>query len=146
MNKVAILGALALAATLGTAAPARAATMTKCEMHYNLKEWSAFYKQGKGAGKITCDNGQSADVLLEAKGGGLTAGKGEIRDGVGKFSDVADISELFGTYAEANASAGAGNSAAARAMTKGEVSLALTGKGTGIELGFSFGKFIITRK
>ena len=147
MNKVAILGALALAATLGTAAtPAAAATMTKCEMHYTLKEWSAFYKQGKGTGTITCDNGQSADVTLEAKGGGLTAGKGEIRDGLGKFSDVADISEIFGTYAEANASAGAGNSAGARAMTKGEVSLALSGKGTGVELGFSFGKFIITRR
>ena len=73
-------------------------------------------------------------------------GKGEIRDGVGKFSDVADISQIFGTYAEANASAGAGNSAGARAMTKGEVSLALTGKGTGVELGISFGKFIITRR
>ncbi|HTQ80730.1 MAG TPA: hypothetical protein VMM92_12085 [Thermoanaerobaculia bacterium] len=141
-----ILGALGLAALLATAAPSTAAAMTKCQMRYNMKEWSAFYKQGKGHGTITCDNGQSADVILEAKGGGVTAGKGEIRDGLGKFSDVADITELFGTYATANASAGAGNSASATAMTKGEVSLALTGKGSGVELGIAFGKFTITRK
>ena len=59
---------------------------------------------------------------------------------------VADIGDIFGTYASASAKAGAGNSASAQAMTKGEVSLALTGKGQGIELGVSFGKFTITRK
>jgi len=146
MKNRAILAGLALAATFATAAPSPAAALTKCEMRYDMKEWSIFYKQGKGAGTITCDNGQKADVVLEAKGGGLTAGKGEIRDGLGKFSDVADISDIFGTYASATARAGAGNSAAATAMTKGEVSLALTGKGQGVELGVSFGKFTITRK
>ncbi len=146
MKKTTILAALALAATFATAAPAPAAALTKCEMRYDMKEWSIFYKQGKGAGTITCDNGQKADVTLEAKGGGLTAGKGQIRDGLGKFSDVADIADIFGTYATAGASAGAGNSAAATAMTKGEVSLALSGKGQGIEVGVSFGKFTITRK
>jgi hypothetical protein len=146
MKKTTILAALALAATFATAAPSPAAALTKCEMRYDMKEWSIFYKQGKGAGTITCDNGQKADVTLEAKGGGLTAGKGQIRDGLGKFSDVADIADIFGTYASAGASAGAGNSAAATAMTKGEVSLALSGKGQGIEVGVSFGKFTITRK
>ena len=146
MKKAITLSALALAATLAMAAPAPAAALTKCQMRYDMKEWSIFYKQGKGAGTITCDNGQTADVILEAKGGGVTAGKGEIRDGVGKFSDVADIGDIFGTYASASAKAGAGNSASAQAMTKGEVSLALTGKGQGIELGVSFGKFTITRK
>jgi len=146
MKKTIILSVLALAATFAAAAPAPAAALTKCEMRYDMKEWSIFYKQGKGAGTITCDNGQKADVTLEAKGGGLTAGKGQIRDGLGKFSDVADIADIFGTYASAGASAGAGNSAAATAMTKGEVSLALSGKGQGIEVGVSFGKFIIARK
>jgi hypothetical protein len=140
----AILGALTLAATLAAGAPAKAASLTDCSLRYTMKEWSMFVKEGKGEGTITCDNGQRADVLLTAKGGGLTAGKGVIRDGSGKFSDVKDISELFGTYAEANATAGVGGAAGARAMTKGEVSLALSGKGTGVELGVSFGKFTIT--
>jgi hypothetical protein len=146
MKNRAILAGLALAATVAAASPAPAAALTKCQMRYDMKEWSIFYKQGKGTGTITCDNGQKADVVLEAKGGGLTAGKGEIRDGLGKFSDVADIADIFGTYAAAQATAGAGNSAAATAMTKGEVSLALSGKGSGIEVGVAFGKFIITRK
>ncbi|MEA2691596.1 MAG: hypothetical protein QOJ16_983 [Acidobacteriota bacterium] len=146
MKRAITLSALALAATIAMAAPSSAAALTKCQMRYDMKEWSIFYKQGKGAGTITCDNGQTADVTLEAKGGGVTAGKGEIHDGVGKFSDVADIADIFGTYASASAKAGAGNSASAQAMTKGEVSLALTGKGQGIELGISFGKFTITRK
>src|SRR6476660_317066 len=45
--KKTILGALALAAIFATAAPSSAATMTKCQMRYTMKEWSVFYKQGK---------------------------------------------------------------------------------------------------
>ena len=131
-------------APLPTGGPLLATTV--CEIKFTLKGWSAFYKTAKGTGSITCDNGQKARVTIEAKGGGLTAGKSQIRDGSGKFSAVADISELFGTYAATSATAGAVKSAEATAMTKGEVSLALTGKGTGFELGVSFGKFTITRR
>jgi hypothetical protein len=143
-------GALALAMLGASAAmaprPAAAAGRTDCKMRYSLKGWSAFYKVARGQGTITCTNGQKATVRLTAKGGGLTAGKSEIRNGLGKFSEVSSISELFGTYVQANATAAAGKSAGASAMTKGEVSLALSGKGTGIELGVAFGKFTITRK
>lgn len=119
---------------------------TVCEMTFTLKGWSAFYKTAKGTGTITCDNGQKGTVSIEAKGGGLTAGKSQVNDGHGKFSSVADIKELFGSYAAASASAGAGKSGEAHAMTKGEVSLTLTGKGTGVELGVSFSKFTIKRR
>jgi hypothetical protein len=127
------------------AAPA-AAKKTDCRMRYTLAGWSAFYKVAHGQGTITCDNGQKARVKLEAKGGGLTAGKYKITDGIGKFNEVSDISELFGTYVQAAAEAGAVKSSAASAMTKGDVSLALAGKGTGINLGISFGKLTITKK
>jgi hypothetical protein len=119
---------------------------TKCEMTFTLKGWSVIYKTAAGSGTITCDNGQKANVKIGAKGGGLTAGKSRVRDGHGNFSAVSDISELFGTYAAASASAGAVKSGEAHALTKGEVSLALSGKGTGFELGISFGKFTITKK
>jgi hypothetical protein len=139
--------ALSLSLALLATAPAFAAQKTtSCEMDFNLKGWSVFYKVAHGAGTITCDNGQRAKVTIEAKGGGLTAGKSEIRDGRGKFSEVADIDELFGSYANAGAAAGAGKSAEAQVITKGEVSLALSGKGTGIELGVSFGKFTMSKK
>jgi hypothetical protein len=131
---------------LAGAAPARAAGQTTvCSMQFELKGWSAFYKVANGGGTITCDNGQTAKVTLAARGGGLTAGKSVVRDGHGKFTEVIDIRELFGTYASAGAAAGAGQSAEAQVVTKGEVSLSLTGKGTGVELGVSFGKFTINR-
>lgn len=116
----------------------------KCTMDFNLKGWSAFYKTAKGEGEITCDNGQSARVKISTKGGGITFGKSEIVDGKGTFSGVRDISECFGSYAEAEAHAGAVKSMTARAMTKGEISLALSGKGGGVDLGISFGRFKIT--
>lgn len=128
------------------AAATPAAALTDCEMTFSLSGWSVFYKTASGQGKITCDNGQSAKVKISAKGGGLTVGKSKVREGYGKFSEVASINELFGSYASAGAAAGAVKSAEASAMTKGEVSLALSGKGTGFELGVSFGKFTITRK
>jgi hypothetical protein len=144
MKRIAILFLLLLAAAITV--PLGAAKTTKCEMKYTLEGWSAFYKVAHGQGTITCDNGQTAKVTLEAKGGGLTAGKYKVRDGIGKFSEVGDISEVLGTYAAAAAEAGAVKSATAGAMTKGEVSLALSGTGTGWQLGVSFGKFTITKK
>lgn len=145
MNKKWMLSsvvALAMAAMASTPASA----LTDCQMKFTLKGWSAFYKVARGSGTITCSNGQKASVRLEAKGGGLTVGKSQIRDGLGKFSEVSGISELFGTYVAAAARAGAVKSAEASAMTKGEVSLALSGQGSGFELGVSFGKFTISKK
>jgi hypothetical protein len=141
-----IIGFSALALSLLMMAPALADTNTTvCQMDYTLKGWSAFYKTAHGSGTITCEDGQTAKVKIKATGGGLTAGKSEIREGYGKFSEVANIKELFGSYATASAAAGAVQSSEAQAMTKGEVSLALAGKGTGMELGVSFGKFTITK-
>jgi hypothetical protein len=114
-------------------------------MKFNLKGWSAFYKTASGDGTISCKNGQSAKVTLKATGGGLTFGKSEVVDGTGKFSGAMSIDELFGSYAQSEAHAGAGKSADAQAMTKGEVSLALSGTGRGVNIGFAFGKFTITR-
>jgi hypothetical protein len=134
--------ALLCAAALGGEARA----LTRCTMEFSLKGWSAFYKTASGAGTIACDNGQKAAVAIKATGGGLTVGKSKITNGHGKFSEVEGISELYGEYAEAEAHAGMGPSSAAQVMTKGTVSLELTGKGQGVDLGFSFGKFTIAKR
>ena len=118
----------------------------KCHMTFTVAGWSAFYKTAKGDGTITCDNGQSASVAIKTTGGGLTFGKSKTVDGKGVFSEVADIKELFGSYATASAHAGAVKSAEAQALTKGEVSLALSGTGAGVDIGIDFGKFTITKK
>ena len=115
-----------------------------CKLRFSMAGWSVFYKTASGGGTITCDNGQSMHVSINAKGGGLTFGNSRIEDGTGEFSGVSDIKELLGTYATAEAHAGAGKSTRAQVMTKGEVSLALAGKGKGWDLGVAFGKFTIS--
>jgi hypothetical protein len=132
-------------ALLLLAAAAHADATVRCSMSFKMSGWSAFYKTSTGSGLVKCSNGQSARVKLDAKGGGLTVGKSEIEEGRGEFSAVRDISELFGAYASAEAHAGVVKSVKAQAMTKGEVSLALAGKGRGFDLGFAFGTLHIDR-
>jgi hypothetical protein len=116
-----------------------------CKMNFNLAGWSAFYKTMSGTGTVTCSNGQKMNVSVEAKGGGLTVGKSSL-SGKGEFSGVKNINDILGSYATAEASAGASKSSGAQAMTKGEVSLAIAGTGEGWDIGFSFGKFTITKR
>ena len=127
-----------------TEQPPKQEKKVDCKMTFSLKGWSAFYKTSKGEGTITCDNGQSAKVKIKATGGGITFGKSEIVDGTGRFSEARGIAELFGSYVQSEAHAGAGKSVDAQALTKGEVSLALAGTGRGVDIGFAFGKFTIT--
>ena len=44
------------------------------------------------------------------------------------------------------AAAGAGKSAHAQVVTKGDISLALSGKGEGWDLGIAFGNFVISAR
>jgi hypothetical protein len=137
--------ALTVLFAVACAAPAAAAGPIDCKLHYNLSGWSAFYKTASGTGTVTCDDGKSIPVKIRAKGGGLTFGKTKITDGTGEFSGVYKIDEVLGTYAASEAHAGASKSTNAMAMTKGNVSLALAGKGEGWDLGVAFGKFVIER-
>jgi hypothetical protein len=136
---------VAALALLGVAPHTAQAAATRCTLRYDLEGWSAFYKTASGTGSIECDNGESAPVKIVTKGGGLTFGRSKVTDGRGRFSPVASINELFGDYASAEAHAGAGESKAAQVMTRGTVSLELTGSGSGVDLGFAFGRFTITR-
>lgn len=133
-----LAGALGL---LVVATPAHA--LTRCQLEYSLDGWSVFYKEAIGEGVIECDNGQRARVDLETRGGGITFGRSKIVGGLGDFSPVVAIDELFGDYADAQAHAGMGVSAQAHVVTKGAVSLTLSGRGNGVDLGFAFGRFTI---
>jgi hypothetical protein len=119
--------------------------LVDCKMTFNLRSWSAFYKSAHGDGTIRCSDGQEARVRITAKGGGITFGRSEIVGGTGTFTGARGISELFGSYAQSEAHAGAGKSTDVQALTKGVVSLALKGTGRGIDIGFDFGKFTIQR-
>jgi len=139
----ALVFAFAIPAVLAVVAPARAANEISCRMTLSLAGWSAFYKTASGTGDVRCSNGQRMRVHLSSKGGGLTFGKSEIT-GVGKFSGIYDIREILGDYVNAEAHAGAVRSSRGTVMTKGNVSLALSGTGTGWNLGVDFGKFTIS--
>lgn len=135
-----------LAASMLLLAPRAQAREIDCELRFELRSWSIFYKRSSGTGIIRCNNGQVMNVSLEARGGGLSFGKSKIANGVGEFSGVKDIGELLGGYASAEAHAGASRSAKAQVVTKGEVSLALSGTGKGWDLGVAFGSLIIERR
>lgn len=134
-----------LASALALAGTPAVAQDYDCRMSFSLSGWSAFYKTASGEGTIRCNNGQSMRVKLSARGGGLSFGKSSIENGRGEFSGVRDIGEILGSYASAEAHAGAVKSAKCQVMTKGEVSLALSGTGRGWDIGVAFGRFTIER-
>jgi len=140
--------AIPLTVLLATVAQGAAASeaQVRCKMTFKMAGWSAFYKTSSGTGTVQCSNGQVARVKLEARGGGLTIGKSEIENGIGDFSPVTGLGEVFGTYVSAEAHAGAVKSVKAQAMTKGAVSLALAGNGRGFDLGIAFGALTIERQ
>ena len=116
-----------------------------CKMHFNLDTWSAIYKHAEGAGTVKCENGDSMNVVIKVKGGGLTVGKSHIENGTGTFTDVRKITDVLGDYAQGGAHAGIVKSGTAQLLSKGNVSLALAGKGEGVDLGVDVGKFTISR-
>jgi hypothetical protein len=140
-----IVAAMALAAAGLCSTHASAAGKIDCEMHFSVTGWAAIYKHAEGGGTITCSNGKRFDVSIVAVGGGLTAGKYKLENATGKFSEVYDTDELFGSYAQGEANAGVVRSGVAQVLTKGNVSLALAGTGEGVNLGISFGKFTIRK-
>ncbi|MEO7062253.1 MAG: hypothetical protein ABI082_00575 [Dokdonella sp.] len=137
---------VAMALAAGTPHTAQAASPNlDCTMKFSLTGWAAIYKRAEGHGVVTCENGKSMRVNISAKGGGLTVGKSHIDNGTGKFTDVHSIEDVLGTYAQGDASIGAGKSGTAQVLTKGTVSLALAGAGQGVDIGVSFGGFTISK-
>ena len=140
-NQILLAAALFMAAAIANTAQAKA----DCKLKFTISGWSAFYKRSDGSGTITCTNGQSMHVRLRARGGGPSVGHSTIKNGTGEFSGVDNIKELLGTYVSAEAEAGVVKSAKGQVVTKGPVSLALSGKGEGWEVDVAFGKFQILR-
>lgn len=133
-----------LAGALAFAVPqARAGSDIDCKLDYSLNGWSLVYKHTTGTGRVTCDNGQSMPVRVSAKALGITAGKWQIDNGRGRFTDVHNIREVLGRYAQASANVGLVKSGEAQILTKGNVSLALAGDGEGVNLGVDVGAFTI---
>lgn len=139
-----LLATSALALALAVAPKAQAAGADiDCKLDYQLTSWSLVYKHASGHGMVRCNDGQTLPVRITAQGLGLTAGKWKIDNGVGRFTDVHNIREVYGNYAHASASAGLVKSAETQVLSKGNVSLALAGGGEGVNLGVEVGAFHI---
>jgi len=148
MNKLMFPLFLSVACAVGLAAagPASAAADLDCKLDYQLTGWSLIYKHTTGTGSVRCSNGQVMRVSVSAKAIGLTAGKWHIDNGKGSFTDVHNISDVLGRYAQASANAGVVKSGEAQVLSKGPVSLALAGGGEGMNLGVDIGAFTIKRR
>ena len=114
-----------------------------CKLRFSLTGWSAIYKHAEGHGVVSCADGRSLPVEIEAKGAGLTVGKSRIDNGTGRFTDVRVIDDVLGSYAEGEAHAGVVKSGNVQVLTKGTVSLALAGNGEGVDLGLDIGSFTL---
>ena len=125
----------------GLAAPAHADL--DCKMSFNLKGWSAFYKTASGHGVVRCSDGSSMNVRLHVEGGGISFGKTTIDNGRGEFTGLRSIRDALGDYVSGSAHGGAGETGSNTLVTKGEVSLGLTGTGRGWDIGVDFSNFSI---
>ncbi len=139
---------LGLVLLVGSLSPtiARADGPLDCKLRFNMQGWSVFYKTAEGEGTVTCSNGERLPVRITSRGGGITFGKSSIDNGRGEFSGIYNIREVLGGYAAAEAHAGAGKSSKAQVVTKGSVSLALTGTGSGWDIGVSIGNFVLSER
>ncbi|PXV54713.1 hypothetical protein SAMN04487785_11270 [Dyella jiangningensis] len=138
-----LIAFLLLAAPLA-ATSAHASEDLSCKLRFDLSSWSLIYKHVSGHGVVTCNNGQSMKVKLEARGGGLSIGSSQVDDGHGDFTALRSIADVPGTYADLNAHTvlKAGD---AQVLTKGPVSLAIAGVGHGVEMGITVGELTISK-
>ena len=118
----------------------------KCHLTFESKQWSVLYQEAQGSGTVSCKDGSSMLVTIAAKGIGITAGKWKITHGSGTFTKVRSLDDVLGTYASLSADAGLSKAATAQALTKGNVSLALAGTGSGFDVGLAVSGFRLSKK
>lgn len=146
---VALLAAGPAAADSHEANDEKSEAIVLCTMRFESSSWGFLLSKGKGEGKVTCDNGQEAEVVMSSTAVGVAAGATKYQNATGKFTNVSDIEDIFGKYDASGAAMAAGGSAGAAGLIKkdGDVKLGMfgTGKG-GAAIGRSWGTVTIERK
>lgn len=143
MKTIAIFG---LAAAVSFSASAQTSDReVSCTLKFSSTQWSVLYEHAEGTGTVTCDNGKKMEVDISAKGVGLTAGKWRIEHGTGKFTHVAKLRDVLGTYVALSANVGLVKAGTVQVLTKDKVSLVLAGSGDGFDAGVTISQFKIER-
>lgn len=114
-----------------------------CRLKFTSRECCALYDSAVGEGTVTCKDGSSIPVAINAKGVGVTAGKWKITDGKGKFTHAAKIDDVLGSCLAVGGDVGMAKAGTAKILAKGKVSLALAGKGEGFDIGIAISDFKI---
>lgn len=143
MQKSMAMATVATVLALGVPSAHATQAQLDCNLRFSLAGWSAIYKHAEGRGIVTCTDGSSMRVVIEAKGGGLTVGKSRIDSGKGRFSDVRTIDDVLGSYVNGEAHVGVVKSGTVQLLTKGTVSLALAGAGEGVDVGLDIGEMTL---
>ena len=117
-----------------------------CTLEYTMSGWSAFYSTYNGTGTVSCPNGQRATVNLSLKGGGFIFGTAEIKQGMAKIHNVANMNDVYGGSFAAGGTAGFINYVDGYWAPKGSKTVTLSGKGSGYSLGFSLGSLRISKR
>ena len=134
------IGSALLLATGGVAAqePADGATAREmtCRMEFSLHSWAVVVKHVGGEGTVTCSDGQTMNVKLDANGAGLTIGKAKIAKGTAKFTGMTSIHDVLGSYVGLDSTTAVNKvGGSGQAFTNGPVSMVLYGKSQGVSLG-----------
>jgi hypothetical protein len=139
-----LVAATLVIALIGTsAALADQPEITDCTLRFQLSGWSALYERVDGTGVVTCADGTSLPVSVQARGAGLTSGRPKVTAGTGKFADVRQIADVLGTYTQADLYADVVQSAEAGLLNNGTVSLGLAGRGDGYDFRSGVVGFVI---
>lgn len=133
--------ALAVASMILSAAESR----LDCSLRFTAMQWSPQQAAATGAGMVTCTNGSAMSVMVGASGPGIAAGRWGISDGSGTFGHVARIEDVLGSYAAIKGDIGVSAAGTVQALTNGELSLRLSGKGPGFSAGIAIRDFSIGR-
>lgn len=135
--------AAAAFATASTPLPATDHRL-ECRLSFTVRQWSPQQAAATGAGMVTCTNGSAMLVIVSARGPGIAAGRWDITDGRGTFAHVARIEDIPGSYAAIEGDIGVSAAGTVQALTKGGVSLRLSGKGRGFSAGIAIRDFSIS--
>ena len=149
MNTTRLRGAILVVATLVIALVGTSAALAEdragleCTIRFQLSGWSAIYERVDGTGIVACSDDTAMPVVVQAPGAGFRVGQPKITNGTGRFAQVRQISDVFGTYAQGDVQTGVVKSSETGLLTNGKVSLGLAVKREGDDFGVGIARFTI---
>lgn len=116
-----------------------------CTLRFTARQWSPLRGAVTGTGMLMCTDGSAVPVIVDASGPGITAERWNITDGWGVFDHVTRMEDALGRYTAIEGDIGVSAAGTVQTLTKGKLSLGLSGKGKGFVAGIAIRNFSISR-